>query len=146
MSQANDPSILGSPTTSYYDALGGAPALREAVERFYARVLADPQLAPRFVGVDMARLKRHQALLLSQVLGGPQEYDGRSLADAHAGMAITPDEYALVGAHLTDVLTELGAGGEVIAAVGDTLTMVEPDIVTAGSSGVSGRVGGPGGA
>lgn len=44
-------------STSYYDQIGGAPAVREAVERFYARVTTDPELAPYFSGIDMSRLK-----------------------------------------------------------------------------------------
>jgi hemoglobin len=135
MSQSDD--LSAHATTSVYEALGGASALREAVERFYGRVLADPQLAPRFVGVDLTRLKCHQALLLSQALGGPQDYDGRSMAEAHAGMAITPDEYARVGSHLVDVLAELDAGADVIVAVRDTLVTVQPDIVAAGAPGRS---------
>ena len=66
---------------SDYDAIGGGPAVSAVVNDFYVRVLADPQLVPYFEGVDMARLKRHQVLLVTQVLGGPAKYDGRSLPD-----------------------------------------------------------------
>ncbi len=119
---------------TFYAAVGGAAALAEAVERFYARILADPMLAGRFEGVDMPRLKRHQALLLAQVLGGPQEYGGRPLGEAHAGMGISGAEYARVGEHLTGVLEELGVGADVLAAVSATLTAVEPEIVGSGAA------------
>ena len=66
-------------TISDYQAVGGGPAVKAVVEDFYARVLHDPQLAPFFIGVDLPRLKRHQALLVTKVLGGPDGYTGRSL-------------------------------------------------------------------
>jgi hemoglobin len=128
-----EPRDDGAPRGALYEAAGGAGGLREAVDRFYGRVLADPVVAGRFEGVDMARLKRHQALLLAKVLGGPDEYDGRSLGDSHAGMGIAEGEYARVGEHLTTVLAELGAGEDVLAAVAATLAAVQPEIVTAGA-------------
>ena len=49
---------------SDYDAVGGGPAVAAVVDDFYRRVLDDGPLAHHFKGVDMARLKRHQALLI----------------------------------------------------------------------------------
>jgi len=41
-----------------YDDIGGAPAVRAALDAFYPRVLADAKLSPFFQGVDIDRLKR----------------------------------------------------------------------------------------
>lgn len=68
-----------------YDDIGGAPAVRAALDAFYPRVLADPALSSFFEGVDIDRLKRTQEGFFSMALGGPDEYSGRSLVDAHAG-------------------------------------------------------------
>lgn len=121
--------------TNHYDRLGGAPTIREAVDRFYVRVLADDELAPYFTDTEMAALKRHQVLLLSQVLGGPAAYDGRELADAHRGLGITEAHYDRVVGHLVSVLDELGADDEAIAAAGAVVAGVKPDIVESGASG-----------
>jgi hemoglobin len=118
-----------TPTASPYDRIGGQPTLREAVDRFYARVLDDPELAPYFEGKDMARIKRHQVLLLGQVLGGPQDYDGRELGEAHAGLGVTGADYDRVVQHLVAVLVEMGVPDDILAAVGEVLTGVRPDIV-----------------
>ena len=99
---------------SLYDAVGGADALRTAVDRFYAAVLADPQLAPYFEGKDVSAIKRHQVLLLTTVLGGPEQYAGRDLGVAHAGLGVTGDDYDRTVAHLVDVLTGLGVEGEAL--------------------------------
>jgi hemoglobin len=115
---------------SHYEAIGGAPAVREAVERFYQRVVTDPQLEHYFVDVELGRLKRHQVLLISQLLGGPTDYDGRTLAEAHSGLGINDADYDKVGGHLLGVLSELEVGPAVLAAIGDALAAVRADIVT----------------
>jgi hemoglobin len=114
---------------SPYARIGGGPAIRTAVDRFYRLVLDDPELAPYFADVDLARLKRHQAQLLSSVLGGSEEYTGRDLAAAHLGRGITGAHYAKVVDHLVGVLRELDAPADVIEAVAQTVGGVRDQIV-----------------
>lgn len=108
-------------TQSLYDRLGGGAAIRSVVDRFYELVLVDPVLRPYFTGVDLARLRRHQALFLSQVTGGPSEYDGREMATAHAGFAIDDAAFDKVAEHLVEALREhrvpTAEIDEVVAAV-----------------------------
>jgi hemoglobin len=66
-----------------YDEIGGAPAVRAALDAFYPRVLADATLGPFFLGVDIERLKTSQEGFFARALGGPDAYTGRSLQDAH---------------------------------------------------------------
>lgn len=132
---SGDQTVEGETPVSHYDRLGGAPTIREAVERFYALVLADPDLAPFFTDADVTKVKRHQILLLSQVLGGPADYDGRALGDAHSGLGITDVHYDKVVAHLVSVLVDLGADDEAIAAAGAVAASVKPDIVGSGVAG-----------
>ena len=94
---------------SDYDVVGGGPAVNAVVTDFYERVLGDPQLAPYFERVDLARLKRHQVLLISQVLGGPANYDGRPLDQAHAGLGISHDDLAAVAGHLVTAMRDAGS-------------------------------------
>jgi hemoglobin len=67
-----------------YDDIGGAPAVRAALNAFYPRVLADETLGPFFLGVDIERLKKIQEGFFAMALGGPNTYTGRRLHDAHA--------------------------------------------------------------
>jgi hemoglobin len=122
-----------SPTLSPYERLGGAPTISEAVERFYTRLLADPQLSGYFADIEMPVLKRHQAALLSQVLGGPKEYDGRELAAAHRGMNITRTDYDAVCAHLLAVLSDMGAPQDIADSVSGVLKSVADDVVESDS-------------
>ncbi len=127
--------VEGETPASHYDRLGGAPTIRVAVDRFYELVLADPDLAPFFADTDVAKVKRHQVLLLSQVLGGPADYDGRALGEAHRGLGITETHYDKVVAHLVNVLVDLGADDEAIAAAGAVVASVKADIVGSGITG-----------
>jgi hemoglobin len=130
---------MGDQTTSGnavsdYDAVGGGPAVSAVVNDFYDRVLADPQLAPYFEGVDMPRLKRHQALLITQVLGGPDNYDGRPLDEAHAGLGIDSDDFAAVAGHLVETMRDAGVPEDIIARAGAAVAATKSDIVESGSS------------
>lgn len=116
---------------SDYDRIGGASAIRDVVNRFYELVLGDERLAGFFATVDMSRLKRHQAQLISQVMGGPVTYEGRELRAAHDGLAIRSSDFTAVVQHLVTALTEAGAPLDVVNRVVDALAASEPDVVTA---------------
>jgi hemoglobin len=127
------PDYAGSVTQSDYERVGGGPAVSSVVNRFYELVLADPNLAPFFEGSDITNLKRHQVLLVSQVMGGPAEYDGRSLRDAHAPFDIRDEHFNAVVVHLVTSLQEHNVPQEIIERVGAELGKAQPDIVTAGT-------------
>jgi hemoglobin len=122
---------MADPTTmpTDYEQIGGARAVSAVVDRFYELVLADPQLAPFFADTDMGRLKRHQVLLISQVMGGPADYDGRELREAHAGRQITSTDFARVVDHLVAALHDTAVPPDVIDRVGAALGTTAPDII-----------------
>jgi hemoglobin len=117
---------------SDYEAVGGGPAVSSVVDEFYRRVLDDPRLAPYFDDVDLPRLKRHQALLVTQVLGGPENYDGRPLADAHAGLGIGHDDFIAVVGHLAAAMAAAGVPEDIINRAGAVVAATESDIVESG--------------
>ncbi|MDR7277571.1 group I truncated hemoglobin [Catenuloplanes atrovinosus] len=112
-----------------YESIGGEPAVRAAVAEFYRRVVADPELAGYFAGVDLARLKAHQRAFLATAVGGPGAYHGRSMTDAHAGLGITGAAFDAVVAHLAAALTTLGVPEPEIARIAATLAPLRADIV-----------------
>jgi hemoglobin len=63
----------------YTGRLGGADAFGLAVERFYRRVLRDPELQPYFAGIDLDRLQHHQYAFLAMALGQVNGYLGRTM-------------------------------------------------------------------
>lgn len=117
-----------SDTRSAYDRIGGGPAVRELVERFYDRVLADKRLA-RYFTTDMHRLKWHQAALLTTLLGGPDRYQGRELGPAHQHLRIRRRHYGRVAHHLTGTMEAMRLPGDVVQAVNETVASVRDQIV-----------------
>ena len=119
----------GEGAPSDYDRVGGGAAVRSVVDRFYGLVLDDPRLETYFTDTDLPRLKRHQVLLVSQVLGGPAGYDGRELRQAHAGMDIGTEQFGLVVSYLAQSLSVAGVDRDIIDRVGATLAATEADVV-----------------
>jgi hemoglobin len=117
---------------SIYDSIGGAPAVTKAVDDFYTRLLADPRLAPYFVGVDLARLKAHQRAFIAAAVGGPAIYAGRDMAAAHARLDIVDAEFDAVVGHLVDTLVDLGVPADTIAEIGSSLAPLRAKVVTVG--------------
>ncbi|GAA4545447.1 group 1 truncated hemoglobin [Pseudonocardia xishanensis] len=113
---------------SIYDEIGGAAAVSAAVEQFYERVVADPELAPYFDGIDLARLKGHQRMFIAVALGGPEKYVGRSMGEAHARLHILPAHFDLVVGHLVATLDGLGVPQETIGRIGASLAPLKAEI------------------
>lgn len=114
-----------------YDELGGIDGVRTAVTVLYRRVLADPELAPWFDGVDLERLKSHQRAFLGAAFGGPLVFGGRGVAEAHSTMAITDAAFERIVETLLTALGDLGVAHEAIARVGARIEDLRADIVTA---------------
>jgi hemoglobin len=115
-----------------YEEIGGAAVLRTAVAVFYQRVLADPALAPWFVGVDMDRLRAHQHAFLTSALGGPNVFAGRDLAEAHQGLHVSGAAFDRLTEHLTAALRDLGVAPAAVAEVNGRLEALRPLVVDEG--------------
>jgi hemoglobin len=113
-----------------YDSIGGAPAVAATVDDFYARLLADPTLAPFFEGIELPKLKSHQRAFITAALGGSQIYAGRDMAAAHAGLNISDADFDAVVGHLVGTLSSLDVPEETIGQIGAALAPLRNDIVT----------------
>ena len=114
---------------SLYEQLGGASIIAVVVDDFYVRVLADDLLAPTFVGIDLERLRRHQARFIGYALGGPNQYTGRNMRAAHKGLDITPAQFAAVAGHLADALAAAGVPGHLVDQVIAHVAQLRDDVV-----------------
>jgi hemoglobin len=116
---------------SLYDAIGGRAALVAAVDVFYRRVLADPELGPFFpAGVG----ERHRAYLttfLGEALGGPRRYRGPDIAAAHRGLGISDVHFVRVAGHLVATLDELGVPRHLTDQIIGIVATLQPAVVTA---------------
>jgi hemoglobin len=118
------------PTVSAWVQIGGAPTVKLMVGRIYHLIKFDDEIYLRyFAGHDLVEIQAHMAALLTKLLGGPDRYTGRDLAEAHAGLNITNQHYNDVGDYVISALWSVHAGPEVIAAVSQTLEEVRRVIV-----------------
>ena len=114
---------------SLYSRLGGSEAVEAVTVRFYAAVLDDPILAPHFYGVDMQVQAGMLASFLSIAAGGPGEYRGRSLRDAHAALRIGDREFDRVVELLAAALKAAGISDGAIAEVAGVAETVRADVL-----------------
>ena len=78
---------------SLYDDLGGEPALRAILRSLYDKLFDDVMVGFLFAGKDKDELVEHQLRFTARFLGGPSEYAGRSMPDAHAALPLLPGHF-----------------------------------------------------
>ena len=97
---------------SLYERLGGEAAVIAAVDRFYEKVMNDELTRPFFAGLDMTQLVNKQVAFMTVAFGGPKEYQGRPLGEAHSKLVrekgLNDSHFDRVAVHLQDTLRELG--------------------------------------
>ncbi|MBK8260411.1 MAG: group 1 truncated hemoglobin [Nannocystis sp.] len=118
--------------STIYEQIGGEPAMSAAVELFYRKVLSDEVIARFFEGVDMERQMGKQKAFLTMVTGGPNNYTGRNMRDAHAHLVktgLSDVHFDHVVKHLGDTLLELGVPAELVAQVGAAAESMRADVL-----------------
>jgi hemoglobin len=99
-----------------YERLGGIYAIAGVVDRFSDQLLKNPRSGNRSKNPDLkewhtekyaerlAGLKFMRTLWLCAAAGGPFQYTGKTLRDAHFDLHISPDEFDEVYAELARAL------------------------------------------
>jgi hemoglobin len=115
--------------STVYERIGGAEGIARLVDAFYAKVLADPELAPFFADTPMERLRSMQREFFAAGTGGPVEYTGMTLRDAHFGRHIRERHFSQFAHHLMATLSENGLDAHDVAEVADRLALYRDDVV-----------------
>ncbi len=120
---------------SLYDRIGGQAALTKVVDDFVARAAANPKVNFTRNGTWNASdaavktLKLHLVNFLGGAFGGPQKYTGRSMKEAHKGMAITQAEFDALAADLKAVLEANKVPSAEVNEIMKIAASTAPDIV-----------------
>lgn len=137
--ETKDPKMAAGPKSLYY-RLGGEPAITAVVEDFVNSAAGDPKVNfdrknPPHPGTwdatpdNDVKVKRQLVLFIAQATGGPKNYEGQSMPEAHRGMEITDAEFDALAGHLKNTLVKLNVPqreqDELMKIVGGT----RPDIV-----------------
>ena len=96
-------------TKSLYERLGRAEGIRKLVDGVVEAHMNNDVIKARFIPYRtqperLEVIKQHTVQFFSAGSGGPQEYGGRSMPDAHRGMNINEAEYM---AAVDDILATL---------------------------------------
>lgn len=105
---------------SLFERLGGKEAVNAAVDIFYDKVFADPELIPFFDNTDQDAQRRKQKAFMTYAFGGMTTYSGRNMADAHAearAKGLNESHFNLVSGHLVSTLKDLQVPKELIDEV-----------------------------
>src|SRR4051812_11640395 len=83
----------GAKSDALYRALGGTDGITKVVDAALAEIHGDLRINLFFEKTDMADLRR---LLIEQICaatGGPCEYTGRSMEEAHSGLNLSDADF-----------------------------------------------------
>jgi len=126
---------------SLYDRLGGLAPISVVVSDFIDAMVPDaelnknPDIDAARKSVPAAYLKYHVTAMVCQATGGPCVYQGRSMAESHAHMHITEQEWDRMVTIFRGVLAKHKVPeketGELLEILGST----KADIVVSGSKG-----------
>jgi len=115
--------------TTLYERIGGEAAVDKAVDIFYEKVLADERINSFFENIDMFAQARKQKAFLTMVFGGPNDYTGEDMRNAHAGMGLNDEHFNAVVEDLAATLSELGVGEGDIQEVANIEESVRDDVL-----------------
>jgi hemoglobin len=91
--------------------LGGQNGIHALVDDIVDAHMENPKISKRFEPYAedperLAELKAHLRTFLATGSGGPEEYEGRSMPEAHRGMNISEREYMAAVDDIMDVLRD----------------------------------------
>ena len=96
---ANKPAPAASPAPaaarddSLYRALGAQAGIEKVVDAALVEIHNDPHIDLFFANTDMPDLRRLLVEQFCAATGGPCEYTGRSMEEAHGGLNLTDEDF-----------------------------------------------------
>ncbi len=115
--------------TNLYERIGGEPAVDKAVELFYDKVIADDRIAGYFDNLDMVAQANKQKKFLTMVFGGPSDYSGLDMRNAHISLGLGEEHFNAVVENLAQTMRELGVSESDIGEVGKIAGSVKNEIL-----------------
>ncbi len=114
---------------SVYEKIGGEAAVNAAVDIFYRKVLADDRINEFFDTVDMEAQHAKQKAFLTMAFGGPNNYTGKDMREAHKHMNLTEEHFNAVAENLVGTLQELEVPQEYIDEIVTIAVSVKDDVL-----------------
>ena len=96
-----------SQDQSLYQRLGGYDAIAAATDDLLGRLQTDPRLKDFWKGASLDNRRKARQLIVDfmvEAAGGPAFYSGRDMRQAHAGMRIDDEDWAVFMGHASATL------------------------------------------
>jgi hemoglobin len=95
---------------SLYERLGGVDAITAVTRAFEERAGKDHRINQKFARTNLDRLTKEFVDQLCAATGGPCEYTGRDMTEAHTNMGVTEGEFDAFMEDLVAVLDNFKVG------------------------------------
>jgi hemoglobin len=122
---------------SLYERLGGVYSIATVVDYFIDLVMSDPRLNANPLvkeahhRVPPAGFKYLVTEMVCWAAGGPQQYTGKSMADSHANLKITAEEWEAFLDDFQQTLDKFAVPAKEQAELKAIVNSTRPDIVVA---------------
>ncbi|MCA9409145.1 MAG: group 1 truncated hemoglobin [Candidatus Omnitrophica bacterium] len=119
--------------STLYERLGGQEAVNAAVDIFYRKMMGDERVNYFFDNTDMDKQIAKQKSFLTMAFGGPNNYTGKNMRDAHKPLlekGLNDTHVDIVIQHLGDTLKELGVNDNDISEVAGIANSVRDDVLS----------------
>ena len=100
-----------------------------AVDIFYPKLLSDPLISHFFDSADMDRQIGKEKAFLTMAFGGPNNYTGKDMRNAHKHMKLTEAHFGAVAGHLQSTLQELNVPANLIGEVMKIAASTHDDVL-----------------
>ena len=124
---------IANSKVTLYERIGGAEAVASMIDKFYLRVIADPDLRPYFDHVALDKLRHMQVEFFSAALDGPIQYTGRPVIHAHQGRRITRQHFQAFVEHLFETLADYQLGEDDRYAIIARINTYADDVIGSGT-------------
>ena len=124
-----EPTTEETSKVSVYEKIGGAAAVDAAVDVFYRKVLSDDRISQFFDTIDMEEQHVKQKAFLTMAFGGPNDYTGKDMREAHKHMDLTEEHFGAVAEALVGTLEELAVPQEYIDEIVGIAVSVKDDVL-----------------
>ena len=88
--------------------MGGQAGIDRIVEASVENYLADPRIKAVFEESNMDRVRAQFKIQFCQIAGGPCQYAGHGMAEAHKGLHLTNADFNAVVEDLQDAMDKVG--------------------------------------
>lgn len=97
-----------SPKQSLYDEIGGHKTLNTIYGVAITRIYTDPVIGHYFKGVPKKHLRDQLVLQTCELIGGPCEYDGKTMVESHKDLNIKEREFYILVEYVQGAMRDVG--------------------------------------